>query len=68
MLSMPYDSSRASLFHPGDADDFFGFGALPSEAALCAEMARLAYVKEIERLKAYLQRCHQQIHEGFIFF
>ena len=48
MYKIPYDASRKSLYHPGDADNFFQFGfALTDEKVLCAEMSRLAYVKEI---------------------
>jgi|SRR5215470_3442208 len=56
MLSIPYDATRESLFHPGNADDFFTHGPISSDAALCAEMARLAYVKETSRLAQYLAR------------
>jgi hypothetical protein len=51
-----YDSSRAALYRPGEADDFFALGPIASPAALCAEMARLAYVKDPARLEAFLQR------------
>ena len=34
----PYDHSRASLFHPGEARDFFSHGMPPSEAALATEL------------------------------
>ncbi len=56
MLTMPYDPTRESLFHPGKADDFFQHGPISSDAALCAEMARLAYVKETAHLTQYLAR------------
>lgn len=56
MFTMPYDATRRALLHPGDTDDFFQHGPIPSEAALCAEMSRLAYVKEIARLDTYLAR------------
>jgi triacylglycerol lipase len=56
MFAIPYDPSRESLFHPGRADDFFMHGPISSEAALCAEMSRLAYVKEVPRLQKYLER------------
>lgn len=57
MLSIPYDASRKSLYHPGYADDFFlpGF-PVQNDAALCAEMSRLAYVKEETRLELHLSR------------
>jgi hypothetical protein len=54
MLTMPYDATRESLFHPGNANDFFKHGPISSDAALCAEMARLAYVKEPARLEKFL--------------
>lgn len=56
MPVIAYDASRNSLYHPGAADDFFSWGMPGSDAALCAEMSRLAYVKEPVRLSAYLQR------------
>ena len=30
MLTIPYDATRASLFHPGKADDFFQLTAATS--------------------------------------
>ena len=57
MNPIPYDATRKSLYHPGDADDFFQTGfPVENEAALCAEMSRLAYVKEETRLEQYLSR------------
>jgi hypothetical protein len=56
MTGIDYDPTRKSLYKPGDADDFFQLLPLPSEAALCAEMARLAYVKQAERVEEYLMR------------
>lgn len=56
MLSILYDASRESLYHPGKADDFFKLGSIKNEAALCAEMSRLAYVKDESRLAEYLDR------------
>jgi hypothetical protein len=53
---IPYDASRESLFHPGRATDFFQLGPLTSDGALCAEMARLAYVKGSADLTAFLAR------------
>lgn len=61
MAAIPYDLTLDSLIHPGLADDFFTYGTfargqIPSEAALCAEMSRLAYVKQVNRLDEYLRR------------
>jgi len=56
MSTIPYNPSRQSLFHPGDADDFFEHGTIQNDAALCAEMSRLAYVKDENRLAQYLNR------------
>jgi hypothetical protein len=56
MPSIPYDASRASLYHPGAANDFFSWGAPQNDAALCAEMSRVAYVKEVSRLAGHLQQ------------
>ena len=61
MLTIPYDATREALFHPERADDFFQHGAISSDAALCAEMARLAYVKERERLTQYLGRARFEL-------
>src|SRR5688572_27691477 len=41
-----YDYSRASLFRPGEARDFFRHGTPPSQAALATELARLIYCRE----------------------
>jgi hypothetical protein len=52
-----YDASRQALFTPGAADDFFQARPGPWRgAALAAEMARLAYVKERSRTERYLAR------------
>jgi hypothetical protein len=51
-----YDASRQALYAPGGATDFFQLGPTGGEAPLCAEMARLAYVTEPDRLRAFLQR------------
>ena len=57
-----YDRSPQSLFFPGRANDFFPLGGNVSEAALCVEMARVAYIKheagadETDRLSRFLQR------------
>lgn len=56
MFAIPYDPTRASLYLPGRADNFFMYGPISSEAALCAEMSRVAYVREKERLEIYLKR------------
>lgn len=51
-----YDPTRAALYRPGDADDFFlrtGSGGTP---ALCAELARLAYCNDGERRRRSLER------------
>lgn len=58
---IPYSTSARDLFHPGDATDFFDYGPVPTEEALCVEMSRLAYVRHevpggIDRLKEYLDR------------
>jgi Lipase (class 3) len=56
MPSIPYNASRNALLHPGTADDFFSWGPRQNDTALCAEMSRLAYVREEHRLAGYLQR------------
>lgn len=62
MTVMKYDATRESLYHPGNADNFFQLGPVldlndaKNEAALCAEMSRLAYVKDENRLVRYLTR------------
>jgi len=43
-----YATDAGSLFFPGRADDFFPLGPGVSEAALCAEMARAAYIRHEE--------------------
>ncbi len=66
-----YDRSAASLFFPGRADDFFARGAEVDEAALFAEMARLAYVRhergdgETERLARSLGRVGFTLRDPF---
>ena len=64
MFKIPYDATRKSLYNPGDAVNFFQFGSalIQSDDALCAEMARLAYVKEISRLEDYLARARYELH------
>jgi hypothetical protein len=56
MALIDYDATRESLFYPGNADNFFQIGHIRNDADLCAEMSRLAYVREIDRLKTYLAR------------
>lgn len=56
MTTIPYDATRDSLYHPGKATNFFQLGELTSDAAICAEMSRLAYVKTEPLLEGYLQR------------
>lgn len=65
MPTIPHDASRTALFQPGSAIDFFTLGELTSEAALCAEMARVAYVKDEVRLREYLARARGVGLEGF---
>jgi triacylglycerol lipase len=56
MPQIPYNQSYKSLFRPGKADDFFQIGPIPRDEELCAEMSRLAYVTEEDRLRTYLAR------------
>jgi hypothetical protein len=61
MVAIPYDPTLDSLINPGKADDFFTYGSfahgqIHSEAALCAEMSRVVYVKQVNRLELYLKR------------
>jgi hypothetical protein len=65
MLSIPYDASRKSLYQPGEADDFFQHGPIENDAVLCAEMSRLAYVKDESRLAQYLNRAGFQLDLAF---
>ena len=51
-----YDASRRSLLNAGDARDFFQDWTSEPEAALCAEMARLAYCREAEVVEDALAR------------
>jgi hypothetical protein len=60
--TIPYSTDPADLMYPGRAPDFFDprFGPAPSDAALCAEMARLAYLRHEDpggagRLEAVLR-------------
>ena len=61
---MPYDATRTSLLHPGLADDFFLPSRPETDVALCAEMARVAYVKETSRLEKYLKRADFKIDQA----
>jgi len=56
MNRIDYDPSRNSLYRPGKADDFFQVSPLSGEAVVCAEIARLAYVRQPERVVEYLKR------------
>ncbi|MFZ2170640.1 MAG: lipase family protein [Methylococcaceae bacterium] len=64
MYKIPFDATRKSLYHPGEAVNFFQFGSAQTETydALCAEMARLAYVKDEDQLKKYLDRAEFDLH------
>ena len=53
---VPYHSSRASLYRPGDADDFFTRSGAWSHAALCAELSRLSYCNDGNRRTRSLAR------------
>jgi hypothetical protein len=63
MFAIPYHFSRASLYTPCEAEDFFQYGSaqIQTEAALCAEMSRLAYVKEVEPLEKHLAHANFQL-------
>jgi hypothetical protein len=66
MDKIPYDFTRKSLYQAGEADDFFqlvDLSQIESDDVLCADMARLAYVKEEDRLKKYLGRAGFELHE-----
>lgn len=43
--TVPYDPTKAALFRPGEANDFFERGRPATEPALCAELSRLAYCR-----------------------
>lgn len=66
MTHVEYDATRESLYHPGNASNFFqlgprlDFGIQANEAILCAEMSRLAYVKDEGLLTQYLARADFQ--------
>jgi hypothetical protein len=74
MPSVPYARSRDALFHPGAATDFFTLGDTSTDAALCVEMARVAYVKLEAALREYLRRAGFELRvfldrsgsEGFV--
>jgi hypothetical protein len=53
---VPYDPTRASLYRPGDADDFFTRPGDWSHAALCAELSRLSYCNDADRRTRSLAR------------
>jgi Lipase (class 3) len=42
---IPYSAAQDDLFNPGKRDGFFSSGRPGSDAALCVEMARLAYCR-----------------------
>lgn len=51
-----YDSSTLALHDPGAADDFFKLAPHYDPPALCAEMARLVYCSDLDRVSAALAR------------
>jgi hypothetical protein len=53
---IPYDPRRASLYRPGDADDFFTRTGGWGPAALCAELSRLSYCNDADRRTRSLAR------------
>jgi hypothetical protein len=55
-VTVPYARSRQALYRPGEATDFFSLGGSSGDAALCVEMARLAYVKAEPALRLFLAR------------
>ena len=54
--TVPYDASREALFCPGEAEDHFAGWTSEGEAALCAEMSRLAYVRDRGKVERSLGR------------
>jgi triacylglycerol lipase len=56
MTRVPLQTSPHAVFRPGDATDFFELAPALTDAALGAEMARVAYVPQPERLPHYLAR------------
>jgi hypothetical protein len=51
-----YDSTILALHDPGMADDCFRLAARYEPAALCAEMARLVYCSDLDRVTTALRR------------
>lgn len=51
-----YDSSATALHDPGLADDCFRLAPHYGPAALCAEMARLVYCADLDRVTTALRR------------
>lgn len=51
-----YDSSVLALHEPGMADDWFRLAPQYEPPALCAEMARLAYCADLDRVTLALHR------------
>ena len=51
-----YDSSAAALHDPGLADDCFRLAPDYGPAALCADMARLVYCADLDRVTTALRR------------
>lgn len=45
-MDVPYSAAKEDLFYPARRAPFFPSGRPQSEAALCAEMARLAYARQ----------------------
>jgi hypothetical protein len=69
MVAIPYDPTLDSLSNPWKANDFFtcgtfAHGQIPSLEALCVEMSRVAYVKEVDRLEEYLKRVNFRLVEA----
>jgi len=65
MSRIPYDASKESLYNPGNAKDFFNAAwqlDWSDPNILCAEMARLAYVKYQDDLISYLARTGFELH------
>src|SRR5712691_7142666 len=57
--NIPYSAKRDDLYFPGRAADFFASGVLKSEAALCGELARLAYCRQEPGFVFDLDRIHE---------
>ncbi|MEO1082997.1 MAG: hypothetical protein AAFY88_02015, partial [Acidobacteriota bacterium] len=51
-----YDSSVVALHDPGLADDCFRLAPKYGPAAMCAEMARLVYCSDLDRVTTALRR------------